>query len=370
MSTQARVQKPQSPVVPIFLVNFVLRLRRFLLRAADAVVPPYLVMLDHFMGAATTSMLHSAVQLHIPDLLSKGPLSVAELAQKTETSPDMLDRMLRALVSMNVFRRLSDGRYANNNVSANLITGALGGTRGFSEFFGKEEIIRSYLDLPNTLRDGVCSFDRVNGKSVWDWMASDDTVRAAFVEGMSAMTEVVSPSIAANYPFDEVNTVCDVGGGVGIVLTAVLRRHPHLKGILYDSEAMLNEAKPYLADWGVADRVELKAGSFFDSIPHGADAYILKTVLHNWNDANAKKILRNCRAVMNPGQRLLVPDFLDVPDPVINLVPYMDIAGMMVYSGRERPPEVLAGLFKETGFKFGRTMPLPGCQAVFEGIAV
>src|SRR5690606_21929985 len=110
--------------------------------------------------------------------------------------------------------------------------------------------------------------------------------------------------------------------------------------------------------------------SFFDSVPRGADCYVIKTVLHNWEDPEVYKILRNCRAAMDPGQRPLVPDFLVLEDAFSTLVPFMDMAGLMVFCGRERSQEKLSGMFAETGFKMGRMAPLPGVQAVFEAVAV
>jgi hypothetical protein len=325
---------------------------------------------DRFMGAAHTMLVHAAARLRIADELVGGPLSAAEIASRTSSNADVMERAMLALVAIGVFRRLPDGRFANNGVSKGMVTGATGGIRGFAEFFGHESIMRAWSRLPLTLRDGKQAFREVNGKGVWEWMDGDRSMRTAFAEGMSSMTELVAPAIAAAYPFGEVKTVCDVGGGVGIVLAAVLRRHPHLRGILFDSESMLGEAKAYLAAAGIAHRVDLVSGSFFDSVPRGADCYLLKTVLHNWEDAEVLEILRNCRAAMDPGRPLLVPDFLVVPDAFSTLVPFMDMAGLMIYCGRERSPEKLAGMFADTGFRMGRTARLPGVQAVFEAIAV
>ena len=357
-------------VPPVFLVNAALRLRRLLLRAADAVVPAYLPVMDRFMGAATTSLLHSAAELRIADHLVDGPLGAAELAKRTGVDADVLERKLLGLCSVNVFRREPDGRFSNNHLSSSLITGSPENIRGFAEFFGMDPVLRAWSQLPAVLREEHTGFDRVHGRGVWDWMAEDDRARANFVEGMSSMTEVVAPAIAAAYPFGEVKKVCDVGGGVGIVLSAVLNRHPHLSGVLFDSEAMLGEAAPHLARKGVAHRVELVGGSFFESVPRGADAYVIKTVLHNWKDPEALRILKNCRAAMDPGHRLIVPDFHVTPDAITTLVPFMDIAGLLIYGGRERSPEVMERLFTEAGFRFGRVWPLPGAQIVFEGIAV
>jgi hypothetical protein len=325
---------------------------------------------DRFMGAAHTMLVHSAARLRIADQLSEGPLDIAELARRTQSHADVLERTMLALVSIGLFRRLSDGRFANNSVSKGMITGATGGVRGFAEFFGYAPVMKAWSRLPETLRDGTQAFKEVNGHIAWDWMAKDPQVQAAFAEGMSSMTEVVAPAIAAAYPFDEVKTVCDVGGGMGIVLAAVLNKHPHLRGILFDSEPMLEEAKPYLKAAGIADRVDLVAGSFFDTVPRGADCYLIKTVLHNWEDPEVYRILKNCRAAMDPGQRLLVPDFLVLKDAFSTLVPFMDMTGLMIFCGRERSQEKLAGMFAESGFKMGRMAPLPGVQAVFEAIAV
>ena len=371
MANQSQ-QKPHKEFVPpVFLVNTAFRLRRFFLKAADAVVPSYMALFDRFMGATTTALVDAAARLHIADHLKDGPLDAEALAKKTNSSLDILERTLRALVSVGVFRRLSDGRYANNHTSSGMITGSKDNARGFVEFFGTDALVRAWAQLPEKLQGkGGNAFQDVNGKHIWDWLSDKPQVQAAFAEGMSSMTQVVAPAIAEAYPFHEVKTVCDVGGGVGIVLAAALKRHPHLQGVLFDSASMLGEAESYLKTNGIADRVKRVAGSFFESIPRGADAYVLKTVLHNWEDHDALKILRNCRAAMDPGHKLLVSDFLDAPDTLSTLVPYMDIAGMMVFSGRERTPEKMSKLFDQTGFKLGRVLPRPGCQAIFEGVAV
>lgn len=363
-----RRRRPFVP--PVALVNTALRLRRFLLRAADAVVPPYLAVFDRFMGAGTTALVHSAARLEIADHLARGPLTVEELATRTDTAPEYLERAMRALVATGVFRRDPDGRFANNRVSSAMITGADENIRGFAEFFGMKPVLDAWTALPETLRDGKVGFERVHGRSAWEWISGDDRARAAFVEGMSSMTAVIAPAIAAAYPFHEVQTVCDVGGGVGIILAEALNQHAHLRGVLFDDESMLKEAPPFLAKRGVAERVDLVSGSFLEAVPRGADAYILKTVLHNWDDDRAGRILKNVRAAMDPGHRLLVADFLDEADHLSTLVPFMDFAGMMVYNaGRERSPGDMERLFANAGFRLGRVIPLPGCQAIFEGVA-
>jgi O-methyltransferase domain/Dimerisation domain len=370
MTSKNSVPQNQSAVPPVFLVNTVLRFRRFLLRLADAIVPSYLSTYDIFMGAAHTSLMHVAAQLRIADLLKNGPLTSEEIAKYTNTHVDSLDRVMQALVAINVFRRMPNGSYANNKVSSGLISDRAGSTRGFSEFLGMGPITQSWTDLPNTLKDGITSFDRIHGESLWDWMAKDPVALSNFVEGMNSMTELVSPAIATLYPFEDIKTLCDVGGGTGTVLAAALRKHPHLKGILHESPTLLNKAIIHLNEWKVADRVKLVPGNFFDEVPAGADAYLLKTILHNWNDENVLLILRNCRKAMTIGNKILIVDFIHSTDYVTTLEPFMNLMGMCVSSGRERDLDYLIRLFNQTGFIYTRTIELPGRQAIYEAMAI
>ena len=155
-------------------------------------------------GAATTMLLHSAAELRIADLLAKDPLTAAEIAARCKTDPALTERLLRALVGIGVFARSEDGKYRNNRVAQGLRTGVPGSVRGFVEFFGIPEIVDAWRDLPNVLRHGGVGFQRVHGRGVWEWLATSKVGADSFVEGMSSMTEEVSSSIAAAYPFDEV----------------------------------------------------------------------------------------------------------------------------------------------------------------------
>lgn len=194
---------PYRPAPPVFLVDVALRLRRFFLRAADAVVPPYVALIDRFFGAATTMLLHSAAELRLADLLAKEPLSADEIAARCNTDPAMTERVLRALVGIGVFAHRADGKYENNRVAQALRTGTPGSVRGFVEFFGIPEIVDTWQSLPSVLRGGGVGFQRVHGRGVWDWMATSKVGASAFVEGMSSMTDEVASSIAESYPFGD-----------------------------------------------------------------------------------------------------------------------------------------------------------------------
>ena len=356
---------------PVFVIAQVLKLRRLLHQIADAIVPPAAPLIDRFMGAATTSLLATAARLRIADHLEDGgPMTAEQLAERTGVRADLLERSLKALVASGVFRRDGDGRFANNGVSRGLRTGAPGNMRGFAEFFGNHDLVRTWLAHEQILKDGGSAFERVHGRSFWEWMGANEDVRSAFVEGMSSTTEELAPAIASLCPFDQVERLCDVGGGVGIVLGAALARHDHLSGMLFDDQAMLADAPQYLKGWGVDGRVDLVHGDFMQEVPRGADAYMLKMVLHNWEDERASLILRNCRAAMERGHLLLVVDFVDAPDTLTSLVPYMDMVGMMMCGGgMERSEEAMERLFTQAGFAYRRLIPLPASQGIFVGVA-
>src|SRR5262249_1800502 len=162
-----------------------------------------------------------------------------------------------------------------NHTSLGLVSGREGSVRGFAEFHGHERVARTWADLGETLRSGKNAFERTHGQSLWGWLAGDDGVRAAFFEGMSANSQMVAP--AAALPCRGVGKLCAVGGGLGAVIVEALRRHDHLRGVLFDGEYMIREARPLLEAAGVSHRVELVAGNFLEEVPRGSDAYLIKT---------------------------------------------------------------------------------------------
>jgi hypothetical protein len=358
-----------ASVPPVWAVNAALRLRRLLLRMADSVVPAKLPAIDRFLGVANTAALHAAARLRIPEMLEEAPLTSAQIAERTGTRADLVERMLRMLVAINVFRRLPDGRYANNRVSKALISGSPDNLRGFALWFGMEPMAHSWSRLHTVLHDGEVAFEKVNELGLWHWLGSDPEAHDAFTEGMRAATESDAPSVTAAFPFGEASRVCDVGGGMGAQLASILAKHPDVRGVLYDDAATLAKAEAFLGELGLADRIEFVPGSFMDHVPRGADVYFIRLVLHNWDDDRALRILRNCRAAMDSGQRLVVVEFVYGPDPLITLVPYMDMVGLTLFGARERTPDEIAELLERSGFRHNRMVHLPAGLGLYVGVA-
>jgi hypothetical protein len=316
-----------------------------------------------------TALLSVVAQVGVADLLRSGPLSAEQIAQRAGLHADTVMRVLRALVGVGIFHRLPDGRFSNNRLSEALIGGLPHRMREWVTYFGSQSNIAAWNDLERTLRSGDNAFERVFGMDVWQWFDGHPDEREMFAQAMMGLTVADAPVVARLYPFSEVRTLCDVGGGRGTLLSEVLIRHPHLRGVLVDNPGVLESARELLARRGVSNRVDLRPGNFFDSVPSGADAYLLKTVLHDWDDARCLAILRNVRRAMEPGQRLLLVELLAPQRNQDHVQAFVDVHMMMVCSnGRERSIEELHALLRTSGFEPARSFLYPTIGLI-EGVA-
>ena len=354
---------------PALAVRAVLALRRALLRAADAVVPAQLAVFERVAATASSVVVAELARLRIADLVAEGPLTAVEIAKRTSTDAGAMERTLRFAVAIGIFTRDAQGRFTNNRLSSALSTGGLYSAQSFGEYFGSRSNFAAWGDFSETLRTGKNAFERVHGKSIWDWFDEHPQEQATFAHCMMTMTLVEAPGIAATYPFREVGTICDVGGGRGTLLSELLIRHAHLRATLCDGPTVLASARTLLAQRGVLGRVDLVEGSFFDGVPRGADAYVLKNILHDWDDARCIAILKNCRASMERGDKVLVIEAL-VEETSDAYGALADLQMMVVCcDGRERGRADFERLLDASGFRLGRVMPTPTAMVILEGVA-
>jgi O-methyltransferase domain/Dimerisation domain len=356
------------------------RLRWMLRAAADLAVPAPVALFEQICGYMHTHLLRAAARLRIAELLAAGPATAEELAARADVDAESLRRLLRGLVTLGVFSLGSDGRFRNNRMSLALLPEAPVSLRDSALYFGSASQLQAWGEIEHIVfrgargsggAGGESGFERVHGMTTWDWFEHHPEERAAFAGTMVGITRLYAPGVATAYPFGELRRLCDVGGGHGDLLAEVLLRHPHLSAVLLDSAGVLATAGPFLAARGVLERVELLAGSFFDAVPAGCDAYLLKNILHDWDDPSAARILDNCRRVMQPGQRLLVVEAVVEPDTTRGIGPLSDLQMMAICSGgRERSRAEYAHLFEEAGLRLQRVVPTPGPMSVVEGIAV
>ena len=246
-------------------------------------------------GYQLSQALYVAAKLGVADVLAAQPLAAEAIAHAVGARASQLRRVLRALVAAGVFCELDDGRFGSNDAAAVLRAGAPGGMCDIVVSFG-EEMYRSFGELLHTVRTGETAFDSVYGAPLFEYYAANPETEASAAARMLARTLPAAREFAASDVLRGTRVAVDVGGGTGTLVAEVLRHRPETIGVLLERPGMLELAKRYLAEQGVADRCELVEGDFFSSVPAGGDVYVLKSVLHDWDDDRCVAILRNCRA--------------------------------------------------------------------------
>ncbi len=351
--TLPKTALPKAP--PPFVIRMAMSLRSMLQRAADLVVPAEIAAFDRSWGAAITVMVGAVARHRIVEAIGDEALTAAQIAEKTGTNQDVLHRTLRALATQGMFAVDEDGRFTNTRLSRGLMGGRPSRVPEFLTYFTSHSNLTAWADFGRSLKDGETAFDRVHGKSVWDWFDEHPDEREMFAHGMMGITVGDAPFVADLYPFGDIKKLCDVGGGRGTLISELLLRFPHLQGVLCDAPGVIESAKKLLTERGVIDRVELVPGSFFDKVPSGCDAYSLKNVLHDWDDERCKKILGVVRKAMTPGARLLLMDVITEPNVGTGFGPLLDMHMLVACSGgRERGVEEFRSLLEATGFTLQR----------------
>jgi len=353
--------------LPRFVAGAVLALRRGLYALADAIVPPQLPLLDRVASVEVTAGLAVAAELGLADLLSARPQTAHELATAVGANPDALARLLRALAAQRCFCLGRDGRYHNTRLSDALRRDAPHSLRDFARYQGSPHNLRAWSDFAQTVRDGRSAFERVHGASTWEFFARHPTDGAIFAGAMEELTSNEAEGIAAAFPFDRFRSLCDIGGGHGALASAILRRHPRLRGTLLDDPGTLAGVRERLQSSDVRDRLEVLGGNFFEGVPEGYDLYLLKDVLHDWDDARSLRILENCRRAMRGESRLLIIEILLEPGEARFPGTFADLQMMAVCSeGRQRSRADFEKLLEGAGLQLQRIWRTPRFSSVVE----
>ncbi|HSS62328.1 MAG TPA: methyltransferase [Candidatus Limnocylindrales bacterium] len=311
------------------------------------------------IGYRSAQAVHVAVELGLPDLLAEGPRSVEELSAATAVDRDRLRRLLRALAALGVADEGDDGRYANTEVGHLFREGVPGSRRAMVRMLMPHSY-RAWEHLLETVRSGATGQSLAYGRTLWEQIAADPEFRVRFNDAMSANSEGVAQFVAASGHFAHASVVVDVGGGEGSMVAGVLLAHANLRGVVYDLAAGLAQTSEYLASRHVIDRCEIVEGNFFESVPAG-DVYLLKDILHDWDDERAGRILGVIRRAMNPGARVMVVERVlpsHITENAVHLNAAMaDLHMMVLLSGRERTVEEIAALFATAGLALDRFTP-------------
>ncbi|MEV4702085.1 methyltransferase [Actinoplanes sp. NPDC049316] len=334
--------------------------------AMAAVLPPHLRLLLLTDGKRISQVVHVLAELGVADHLADGPRTVADLAKATDTHPDALARVLRVAAGFGVFAEQEDGRYALTPVAEALRSDTPDSQRDLVLFNGDEMLWRSYGELMHTVRTGRPAFDKVYGRTFFEHLEAEPAAGRLFDRAMTQMSRATATLFVGQYDFSRYASVVDVGGGNGLFLTEILTAHPEVRGLLVDQPGVVAGAVERFAEAGVADRAEAVAGDFFAELPAGRDAYLLKAVLHDWDDDSAVRILRRVRdALTAPGARLLICEFLVAPSNRWDRGKLLDLDMLLRFGGRERDLSQWRVLLAEAGLTLLND-PVPGRWAVLE----
>jgi precorrin-6B methylase 2 len=328
-------------------------------------------LVDLVDGHRVTAIIYVAARLGIADLLFEGPKSAAELARLTGTHERSLFRLMRALVKLAICTQSPDGGFQLTGMGAHLAAKSERSMKAWVLFEGG--ILRAgWGELLESIRTGKTADNLAGlGEERFEVLAKTKDA-ALFNEAMVSITRMAVPAVLAAYDFSGISTLMDVGGGLGELICAILKQYPSMRGVVFDLPHCAEGAKKNISDAGVADRCEFVAGSFFESVPSGADAIVMKSIIHDWNDERCMRILQNCHRVLKPGARLMLIDKV-IPEKLepggSDLFVFLDDLNMLRGpGGGERTPSEFRSLLAQANFSLRRIVPT-GRYSVIEAIA-
>jgi hypothetical protein len=355
-----------AKVPPAEVARVIEWIRHHLYRLHQRLTPAPAAMIEMILAGWTSQAITVAAQLGVADALAGGPLTIDELAKRVNADADALRRLLRALISKGIFRRRRDGLYEVNALAGTLRSDAMVSMAAAARFYGSQEQRERWTLLADSVRTGASVVPALRGKSSFDYFAEKPELAELFNQTMTSVSEMTDATVVAGYDFSVYPTIVDVGGGHGPLLATILAAAPASRGVLYDLPVVVANAPNRLREKNVGDRVHIADGSFFDSVPGGGDAYVLKNIIHDWPDDKALKILRNVHAAAGPRATLLLVEFVipkhnrDFPGK------WVDLEMMLNLGARERTAVEYRDLLNKAGFRMTRVVQTASPLSVVE----
>jgi SAM-dependent methyltransferase len=319
------------------------------------------------MGFRASQMIHVAAKLGVADHLEAGPQTADALAKAVGAAPRPLYRLLRALASLGIFVETGEGTFALTPMGR-LLQSKPGSLRSSALLYGDEVFWSAYGQMRHSVETGEPAFEHAHGAPLFSYLATDRRAASLFHEAMREFSDREIAAILGAYDFSTFRHAVDIGGGHGALIAALLGANPHLRGTILDLEPAADGARRLLADADLADRAGFVVGSFFDQAPAGGDIYLLKSVLHNWSDEDAVRILRSCRRAIAPEGRLLVIERLIPAGNEPSEAKLFDVNMLVVLGSQERTEGEYSALFRAAGFELARLVPTESDMTLIEGV--
>jgi O-methyltransferase domain/Dimerisation domain len=320
-------------------------------------------------GYVVSTALQAAAQLRLADRLGGGPRSAAELAAECGMNEDALYRVLRALASVGVFEEVAPRTFALNPAAALLRSDVPGSLYDMVRWICSPFHMRVYSEAMHSVKTGESAVKKATGVEVFDYFARDQELSRVFNNAMTAFSQMVVPAALEAYDFSGIRVLVDVAGGHGGVLTGVLERHPAMRGILCDLDHVIAGARQRMAAIGMQERVECVTADIFAAVPEGGDAYLMKHIIHDWDDARAGLILRNIRKVLPKNGRVILLECVLAPANAPDFGKILDLEMLMMPGGRERTADEFRALFAANGYELTKIVPTKSPLSVIEAVS-
>jgi len=330
--------------------------------------PPAVFLTEIAFGMKMTQALYVVAKLGIADLLDSGPRNVSQLAAATKSSERSLYRVLRSLAAVGIFRETEPKVFELTPYADALRSNAPNSFRNGAIFMGEEWLWKVMGQMLYSVQTGNAAWAHVHGSDVFDYMTDNPDHFEIFNRAMTDMTVSAAPAIVDAYDFSPFKTIVDIAGGQGYLLAQVLKANPGLRGVLFDAEQVIAGAGAILEKEGVTGRVQTVAGNFFESIPSGAGAYMMKHIIHDWNDELAIKILRNIAAAMSPQAKLLIVEMVVPEGNEPHFSKVMDLGMLVLPGGVERTEEEYYTLLADAGLRLDRIIPTQISLSILEAV--
>jgi hypothetical protein len=332
----------------------------------DDQASPKQLLQQMIVGNWITQAVYSAAELGLSDLLAGGPKSVEELAHETGCGADALNRLLRALASIGIFAEHELGQFGLTPLAAYLQSNSPDSLRSFA-ILGGAELYLAWGNLLPSVRTGEAAIDKAFGQPFFQYLTDHPERGQIYDAAMTGVHGAEASAVVNAYDFSSFRNVVDVGGGNGSQLACLLQHYPSLKGILFDLPAVVERARALFGSAGLSSRCRFVGGDFFSAVPAGGDAYLLRHVIHDWDDERAAAVLRTCREAMGSQSRLLVVETVIQPGNEACFGKWLDLM-MLLAGGRERTEEQYRRLFSEAGFELTSIVPTAQEVSVLEAV--
>jgi len=335
---------------------------------AQAELPPHVQLIQMAGGHWLSKVMYAAAKLELADHLSDGPKSADELAGPTGTHAPSLHRLMRTLAGFGVLTEKENKQFALTPLGEALKKDAPGSAWASVVTMAGPRFVAAFEEIMHSLETGKTGFEKAFGMPIFDYFAQHPDEASLFSQTMVGFHGGETPTVAAAYDFSEAETIVDVGGATGNMLSAILSRYEGPRGILFDMAHVVADAPQFLEQNGIADRVTIESGSFFESVPEGGDVYIVSHIIHDWNEDQCLTILGNIRRAMKPDGKLLIVEFVLPEGDTPHLGKLVDMIMLIVPGGQERTPSEYDELLKKAGFKMTRVIPTESPVSIVEAV--